>query len=373
MEDTIRIEAIDIASCRLLLEKPVRLGSVTVESRDYVCVRVRTDAGITGHAIGYRSGSQLFDSLEALAPHLLGRDPLMRQETADYLETSFVPSRASHLRAMSLFDVALWDITAKRAGLPLYVMLGGMRRSVPALPVLGFSYNDRPIQEILDEVARHRDAGETIAKVMIKGSDVVANGRYVQTLASTYRDDLSLAVDTHWSWRTLTEALDTCRRIDDCGLAFIEDPFLPQQWRLSGELGSKLRTPLAAGEDVLDPYSYLDLCSGVDILRVDATSCGGIATAMNAIAIAAARGRRVLPHVFPYLHLHLACAQNTIMAVEYIPEHTGTDPVRRLLKDFPVIKDGHFMVSDEPGAGCDLEWSNVCDHAVRSSSVESPT
>jgi L-alanine-DL-glutamate epimerase-like enolase superfamily enzyme len=370
MEDDIRIEKIDIASCQLPLEKPVRLGTVEVRTRDYVCLRVHTNTGIVGHAIGYRSGSPLFESLNVLAPRLLGYNPLMRQDIAHVLESSFVPARGSYLRATSLIDIALWDITAKRAGLPLYVLLGGERRTVPAVPIVGFSYADRPIEEILSEIDRHCDAGETLVKVMIKGTDARANSRYIQALTSHIGENGSLAVDTHWSWRTLTEAIDTCRRIDDCGLSFIEDPFLPQQWRLSGELRGRLKTPLASGEDVLDPYSYLDLSENVDILRVDATGSGGITVAMNAIAVAQARGRKVLPHVFPYLHLHLACARRSIMAVEYIPEHTGTDPVRGLLNDYPAIRDGSFHISDEPGAGCNLRWENVAEHAVQSTSVE---
>jgi len=370
MKDEIRIEKIDIADCQLSLDKPVRLGTVEVRTRDYVCLRVHTNTGLIGHAIGYRSGSLLFESLDALVPRLLGRSPLMRQDIAHALETSFVPARASYLRAASLIDIALWDITAKHAGLPLYVLLGGERRSVPAVPVVGFSYADRPIGQILAEIDRHRDAGETLVKVMVKGNDAAANGRYIQALSAHIGMTASLALDAHWSWRTLTEAIDTCRRIDDCGLSFIEDPFLPQQWRLLGELRGKLQTPIAAGEDVLDPYSYLDLSKNVDILRVDATSSGGITAAINAIAVAQTCGRQVLPHVFPYLHLHLACARRTVAAVEYIPEHTGTDPVRNLLRDFPPVRGGCFHISDEPGAGCHLQWESVAKHAVRTSSVE---
>ncbi len=70
---------------------------------------------------------------------------------------------------------------------------------------------------------------------------------------------------------------------------------------------------------------------------------------MNALALASAHGRQALPHVFPYLHAHIACAHPTIMGVEYIPEHTGTDPVRRLLRDFPTIKNGNLQLADQPG------------------------
>jgi L-alanine-DL-glutamate epimerase-like enolase superfamily enzyme len=366
----IKITRIEIANCSLPLSAPVRLGSVLITTRDYICMRIVTNSGLEGFAIGYKSGSQLFSCLQALAPRLLGQNPLMRQALNSELDNSFVPARASYVRALSLIDVALWDIAAKAAQLPLYLLLGGSRTEVQSMPVLGFSYTERSISDIQDEIAEHVDDGATLIKVMIKGSDAVSNSNYIEAVASKFDGKVSLAVDTHWSWRTITEAWETCRRIDECNLAFIEDPFLPQQWRLAGELRSKLETPIAVGEDVLDPYSFVDLVQNVDILRVDATGSGGVTAAMNAIAIAAAHGRKALPHVFPYLHLQLACAQNAIMAVEYIPEKTGTDPVRALLKDFPPIRRGKFHVSDDPGAGCNLQWNAVADSAGQTLTFE---
>lgn len=354
-----RISRIEVANCSLPLAQPIYLGSIPVSTRDYVCMRVITESGLEGFSIGYRSGSQLFESLKAVTSRLVGRDALMRQEFLVESEALRIPARASYVRALSMIDIALWDVAAKSAGLPLYVLLGGLRRAVRSIPVVGFSYGNRPVEEIQDEISRHLDAGESLIKIMIKGSDSKSNSKYIQALTAKFGEQVSLAVDTHWSWKTLVEALDTCRRIDDCGLAFIEDPFTPQQWRLVGELRSKLRTPIAVGEDVLDPYGFADLVQSVDILRVDATGSGGITAAMNALALASAHGRKALPHVFPYLHAHLAGANATVIGVEYIPEHTGTDPVRGLLRDFPAIRNGSFLLTDQPGAGCDLHWGAV--------------
>jgi L-alanine-DL-glutamate epimerase-like enolase superfamily enzyme len=354
-----RIKRIEIASCNLPMDKPVYLGTVPVTTRDYVCMRVVTESGLEGFSIGYKSGSQVFESLQALAPRLIGRDSLMRQAFSLESESLRIPARASYVRSSSLVDIALWDVTAKLAGLPLYLVLGGFRREVRSIPIVGFSYNNRPLEEIEEEVMRHRDEGESLIKVMIKGMDSVANGNYLQALTSKFAGQASFAVDCHWSWRSLSEALETCRRIDDCGLAFIEDPFLPQQWRLVAELRSKLRTQIAVGEDVLDPYGYADLVQNVDILRIDATASGGITAAMNALAMASTHGRTALPHVFPYIHAQIACAHPAVLGVEYIPEHTGTDPVRSLLREFPTIKKGMFQMTDQPGAGCDLHWVAV--------------
>jgi L-alanine-DL-glutamate epimerase-like enolase superfamily enzyme len=63
--------------------------------------------------------------------------------------------------------------------------------------------------------------------------------------------------------------------------------------------------------------------------------------------------------VFPFVHVHLACAHPVIAGVEYIPAEAGTDPVRALLKSFPLVQDGHVAVSEAPGNGVDLDWQAV--------------
>ncbi len=365
----VKIERVEIADCRLPLETPVHLGSVRVKTRDYVCIRIVTNIGIDGFAIGYRSGSQLFENLKALAPRLAGQDPLMRQEILLALEKSFVPSRASYVRAVSLIDVALWDIAAKAADMPLYKLLGGIRTEIQAVPIVGFNSHMRPLDEIQREIARHGDQSENLVKVMISGSDAVGDSAYIQSLTAAFEGTVTIGVDAHWSWRTITEALNTCRRLDDLGLAFIEDPFLPQQWRLAGELRDRIKTPVAVGEDVLDLYGFLDVAENADIVRVDATGSGGISSAMNAMSVAAALGRQTFPHVFPYLHVQLACAHGSAMAIEYIPEHTGTDPVRSILLDFPPVRNGKMAPSEEPGAGCRLDWAKVSETATNTAAV----
>jgi L-alanine-DL-glutamate epimerase-like enolase superfamily enzyme len=354
-----RVTNVQVALCSLALERPFRLGTVEVTARDYVLLRVATNQGLMGYGIGYRSGTVLFEALGALAPRLIGRDPVMRAEILQGCEAAMVPGRATIVRALSMIDLALWDITAKAAGLPLYRLLGGLRRSIPAIPVAGFSYQHRAPEHVEEELGRLIDAGHRTIKIMIHGTDTPGNARYVARMARFCEGKVALVLDAHWTWRRLAEAVDACRRIDDLGLRFIEDPFLPQQWRLAAELRTRIKTPIAIGEDVIDPYGFLDLVQTVDVLRVDATASGGIAAAMAACDLAKAFGRPVVPHVFPYVNVHLACAHPSISAVEFIPAEAGTDPIRSLLRGFPSLAHGDFQASEEPGVGIHPDWPAV--------------
>jgi L-alanine-DL-glutamate epimerase-like enolase superfamily enzyme len=363
-----RITGIDLLHCALPLTRPVSLGSVTMRTRDYILLKLDTDEGLTGYGIGFRSGTALLETAALLGPSLLGRDPLMRREVLLGMENSMVPGRAAAVRAFSLFDMAMWDLSGKVTQQSVYKLLGGLRTEVPALPVAGFSYDHRAPEDIEEELLRLSEAGHAQIKIMVKGNAAKANAAYVERMVNAVDGRSQLVLETHWSWRHLVEALDTLQRVDDLGLGFIEDPFLPQQWRLAAELRQRLKTPIAIGEDTMDQNGFLDLVQNVDVLRVDATASGGITAAVNAIGLASTFGRACIPHAHPYIHLQLGCALPAVTAVEYIPEESGADPIRAILNSYPQLRNGKFIAGDAPGLGLDVNWDEAkrLSAAVRS-------
>lgn len=358
-----KIRRICAALVRVPLPHELRLGPVRITTRDYVALRVETDAGLHGHALGYPRGTPLLEAVARVARTLTGCDPLMRREVLQQFEQANVTSLAGYSRALSLLDIALWDIGCKAAGLPLYQMLGGLRASAPVTAVAGYYMDRRPLHEIGDEVAQRVDEGYARVKVMLKGDDPDFDLRYVQTVTS--RAPGQVAADAHWSWTTLTDALRVCRRLDDAGLAFLEDPFPPHATELTMALAARLRTPLAAGEDVPDVRSMAGLASRVSVLRVDATTCGGISGALAAVHAAGLAGCNVLPHVFAPLHVHLACAFSHVEGVEWIPETSGADPLEALLLDPPRPRDGLLAPASQPGVGLELDWARVATQSER--------
>ncbi len=214
--------------------------------------------------------------------------------------------------------------------------------------------DQRSISDVVDEIGRLEDEGCRRVKIMLRGDDAAFDQEYVS--AATGRMPGRIAADAHWSWTTLTEAKRVCRRLDGFGLSFLEDPFAASDWRLTHQLQRDLITPIAAGEDIFGSRPISDLVDGIDILRVDATTCGGLTGAIEAINLAAAAGKTVFPHVFPPLHIHLACAFPNVEAVEVIPEESGADPLHRLLRNLPILKKGEMSPVEEPGVGISVNW-----------------
>lgn len=358
-----KISKIQIAECPVPLPRVLRLGSIEIHTRDYVVIQIETESGTIGEAIGYPRGTPLFETLSGMSRRIVGKDAQMRRRMMFDLEQSNIPARAALTRGLSLIDIALWDIASKQAAQPLFQYLGGLRTTAEVTQVAGYYIDQRSISEVADEISLLRDGGCRRVKIMLKGDSPAFDLKYVA--AATEKMPGRVAADAHWSWNTLTEARRICRDLDGFGLNFLEDPFAASDWRLTHELRRDMTTPIAAGEDVFGGHVISDLVDGIDILRVDATTVGGITGAIEAINLAAAAGKTVLPHVFWPLHIHLACASPTVEGVEVIPAEYGADPLDRLLRNIPVIKDGEMSPSEEPGVGISIMWDAVKQLARR--------
>ena len=363
-----QISKIAIAECCVSLPKILRLGPVEISTRDYVVVRIETEDGVRGEAIGYPRGTPLLETLSNMAHRILDDNSDMRRRLMVNLEQTNVPARAALTRGLSLIDIALWDIACKRARQPLFQFIGGLRTTAEVTVVAGYYVDQRSIADVVDEVGQLADSGYRRVKIMLKGDDPTFDRNYASVVASVMPG--GLAADAHWSWSTFTEARRACRELDEIGLSFIEDPFAASDIRLTHELRRDLVTPIAAGEDIFGPRVVSDLIGGIDILRVDATTIGGITSAVEAINIAAAAGRTVFPHVFSPIHVHLACAFPNVESVELITEESGADPLHLLLRNVPTAKDGTMSPSQEPGVGISVDWDAVEKLSRRHAVVE---
>jgi len=353
----VKITKITIAECAIPLPRILRLGPIEIRTRDFVVLRVETDGGICGEAIGYPRGTPLFETLSSMARRVLGKDAAMRRQVMFDLEQSNIPARGTLTRGLSLLDIALWDIGCRQAQLPLYRQLGALRSSAEVTIVAGYYVDQRSIADVVREVKELEQAGCRRIKIMLKGDDAVFDRNYASAVVNAMPG--RVAADAHWTWNTLTEASRACRSLDELGLCFLEDPFAASDWRLTHELRQQLITPIAAGEDIFGPRGVADLARGIDILRVDATTIGGITGAIEAIHIAASAGKTVFPHVFPPLHAHFACSFPNVEAVEVIPEESGADPLDRILAHVPKVEDGRLRPLEEPGVGIVVRWDAI--------------
>lgn len=311
----------EIALVAIPLERPIRLGDTEIREREYVVLRLIADDGLEGAAIGYTRGLPF-----------------------------------GGIRADSLREIAQWDLEAKHAGVPLWRLLGGTEPRVPVLAVGGYFMDQRRIEDVEDELRALVAAGFAHVKVHAHEPALV------ERLRGAVGDGAVFSIDLHMRFGDLDTALAECRPLDGLGLGFIEDPFPPDRADLTAALAEELDTPVAAGEDAAGLDALLALARAADVLRIDATSSGGIA-AVRAAAEAAGGG--AITHAFVELHAQVAGGTASIAMAETIPYATGANPVDRLLAATQPIEDGTLLLSEEPGNGLVFNWDAVRRHTRR--------
>lgn len=362
-----RIVKVELAECRVPLPREVRLGDVKVTTRDYVVVRLTDSSGAIGEAIGYVRSTALMATLEIVASRLVAAEFETGREFIDGFLRAHVNGRVTFHRAISLIDIALSDMDARIQQKPLHAVLGTRRTSMPTMAVAGYYMPERSYDDIEREVKSYFDQGVSIVKVMIDGHDQAFDRALVEKLSAIKSGHL--AIDAHWTWETVDDAAAYLKTLDGLDLHFIEDPFGAHNVALTPDLQKRIETDLATGEDIAEAASLISLARDLRILRLDATTCGGIQAAVSVLDAVKDSAIKVLPHVFPHLHAQFGASYDLVDAIEFIAPEIGADPLDRLLKHSLDIRDGILHVSEAPGAGMALDWPAVETFQSRSMTV----
>lgn len=362
-----RVTRGEIMQSRVPLPSVLTLGKTEIHFRDYVSLRLVFEDGSEGYATGFERGMPLFDITARVAPHALGATAAMRGEVRKRSLGPAPAGRPALIRGISLTNIALWDGYCKQLKQPLWAVLGGLRRSVPIMPVIGYGATPELIAAQCRDLASR---GFRTIKIMIDGTDLAVDTALLRAARDALPHGHSFGIDAHWSWRTVEAALPTCQMAEAMGTTFIEDPFAPTQWRAIEKLQASVGVPLAVGEDVIDRHVFRDLADVAPILRPDATSSGGIDGMIEVVNLAMVQDRTVIPHVFPLLHAHFGWSSDAVLMVETILPEIGADPLDRYLTAQPAIEDGQIIAPDEPGASTALDWERLSALSTRSETFE---
>jgi L-alanine-DL-glutamate epimerase-like enolase superfamily enzyme len=359
------VTRIDVLSVRVPLRAPVQLGAITIAQRDYVVLRLVLSGGAEGFALGYDRGIPLFDVVAKAAQSYVGQPARDRNRLRKLALGPTPAPRATMTRGMSLCDIALWDAWCQNINMPLWAVLGGVRDRLPVMPVIGYGMTpERAASEASDLTAR----GFKTIKCMIDGRDLAIDREVMESLASALPEGARFGIDAHWSWTSIEEALPWCRLAEKLGAAFVEDPFAPTQIHAIAGLAARLDIPLAVGEDVLGISGFRDLAQAGGILRIDASVSGGVTGAIEAIAVAKAFDRAVIPHVFPALHAQFGFAYDSVRCVEMIMPEVGADPIDQFFLAPPQLEAGDMLAPTKAGAGLALDWERLGQYVTRKDS-----
>lgn len=277
------------------------------------------------------------------------------------------PDLADEVRAS--IDIALWDLAARRAGLPLHELLGARRDSIAAYASLPF-YETLP--EYVEAVHRYAGLGYTTFKFHVWGS-IEEDLRLVERIQETFADspyrfmiDLEMAYD-------LEEALRLGRQMDEGLFVWLEGPIPDELLEQYAELRGALETHIIpAGYSIYSPqFVRQGMDAGAwDAGRFDATVVGGISSALELLIIANEGGLTMDIQSWGHslaqaanLHLMLANGRTRYFEAPMPPE-----PFEFGMKTGNFFHHGRVVAPEGPGLAVDVDWESLstADFHVRS-------
>jgi mandelate racemase len=250
--------------------------------------------------------------------------------------------------AASGIDMAAWDALAKAADQPLCVLLGG---SIG--PVKSYNSNGLWLQQpeaVPAEALELRDEGGFAGlKLRLGRERVSADLATLDAVRTAVGDDMDLMVDFNQGL-TLAEALRRCHLIDDCGVAWIEEPIVYDNFDGYAQLAAELKTPLQIGENFYGPREMHKALQrkACDLVMPDFMRIGGVTGWLRAAAIAGAAGVPMSTHLYPEVGAQVMRVTETGHWLEW---QDWADP---LLQEPFRLEDGHLVIPDRPGVG--IEW-----------------
>ncbi|HZW96057.1 MAG TPA: mandelate racemase/muconate lactonizing enzyme family protein [Candidatus Eremiobacteraceae bacterium] len=391
-----------------------RLKSAVVEGNfDWTFVRIETDDGICGLGECFFAPG-LTSILRSLEPLLIGEDPrdIHRLFRKLQLAVSGAGSIAGIIyNAISGIEAALWDVLGQSLEVPIYRLLGGKFRDRvrvyadchggEALESLDEVLRSRPVSwepkdpnytvrdyfgEASDEAPsspndyrrralKKRAAGFTALKFDLDvpgthGVDVynrVLSNRaidyMVASIGAVYQAvgaDIDIAVDCHWRYNA-SDVVKVARELEPFRLLWLEDPVPPNNTAALKEVSSKVRVPIATGENLFlfDGFQDIIASHALSIVTPDLQKVGGLAVAQTIAQFADAHTMPVAPHnicspVGTLAAAHFCAAIPNFLALEF---HASDVPFWNNLVEGlpkPIIQNGYIRVPDKPGLGITL-------------------
>lgn len=369
------IESLDIFRIVVPLPEPLFVWGNVIKQREFVFARIHAAGQVgTGYGLGRVAG--IAEAAERhLKPLVLGKHAheIRPIWNAARRAMRMIGESGAYARALSIVDIALWDLHAKLPGAPIWQLLGGVRRDLPCIAIAGYYQPDDPIGKVRRDAEALTQAGYTRFKMPI-GEDLALDAKRVAAMREVVGRDAMIGVDASGSFDSVKQAQATWRALEPFDLAFLEDPFPITQWPLALELAQRGDMKVAFGESLSSPgdVQRLGAIGGVDIVRPDATHQLGVTGYLQGITPALEANRPIFPHYFPDLHAPLASALGG-MWIEESPDEVDTHGFRALRATRPVVRDGVWQMSSAPGFGIDWDEDALRRYRVGNTASEPRT
>lgn len=309
-----KISAISVAQLNVEMHHAIKTPIGDISAARNVVIKIETDSGLYGWGetspmaaiTGDSQGSAYAMALD-MAPLLIGQDPLALEDNLKRLR-GYCSQATSILCA---FDMALYDLAAKHANMPLYQFLGGSLRELETDHTIGHQ------SSVLGTVARAKDlVKQGFNTIKLKtGRPGQADIEHIEAVRAAVGETVKLRIDCNQGWDYPT-AVANIRLLKELNIEYVEQPLAA--WDVDGfaRLRANSALPICADESVFTHIDAMRLvkADAVDFLNIKLVKSGGINTALKINSIAEAAGIRCMIGCFGESRLGLSAAAHLASA-----------------------------------------------------------
>ena len=339
-------------------------------------VEVRTDEGLVGYG-EVQGGPQttICDLAATFGDCIKGMDPLGHVEIWERLFSTTSPrpgglggwdglpaplprgQRPQAMAAIGGIDIALWDIKGKAAGLPVYKLLGGTRKSVFTYSTGGYYVEGAPIDACAAEMAGHVAKGYKAVKIKTGALSLEDELTRIRATREAIGPNTLLMLDMNAPYG-VEDCIKFANAVAEHDIFWLEEPL---HWHLQPadyvRLAAASPVPLAHGEREWTRFTIRDFINSgaLKYVQFDSTRHAGFTESLRIAYLAEQQGVLIAPHTAPQFHAHLVSAfGDAAFGVESHGSHNRHPIQHNLYTQAPEVRDGMVHISDAPGFGIEI-------------------
>lgn len=358
-----KIKNVEVSTVRIPLKDPKRFANRTVSYRNYNIAHIFSDDGLVGW--GYCWGTPIVSLVikDYLKDCLIGEDPFARERlwTKMLHEMSVWDRRGITSRAISIIDIALWDLIGKKLNTSIYKLIGAYREKVPVYYSGGYypiscDTDEKLFDYIEKEMKLYYEKGFRAFKMKVGGASFDVDLERAKIARKVIGDNSDLMIDANNAY-DVHSAIKIGKEFEKIGMKWFEEPVAKDDLKNSAIVAENLNTPIAIGENHFTRWDFREIIDNkaASIFQGDPTLMGGITEWLKIAGYAAIYGLSLAPHWTHDVNVQVGAARPEVLVLEYFEEESDVFNFQKLLKNPVKAKNGYIYPPEGPGHGLELD------------------
>jgi L-alanine-DL-glutamate epimerase-like enolase superfamily enzyme len=363
------ITSIETYALAVPLAKPIADSTASLRSWIVPVVEIRTADGKVGTGIsGVHCGPELLCDVitSYYAPALIGagsEDILGTWKRLYWLPTHWLGRQGVVHMALGMVDMALWDLAAQRAGVPLWQLLGGSADVIETYNTDG-GWLSLGVDDLVRDLTSLIDRGWRRVKIKVGSPDWREDAHRVRAVRRAIGDGITLMCDANqrWDFSTATRIMPV---LEEAGMDWVEEPLHADDLEGHKRLQGATTVDVAAGESLYSYHAFSSFIAAdaIRVVQADVTRVGGVTEWLQIANHASGRGIRLAPHAGDMMQVHQHLVGTTLAEpdplIEFIPW------TQQAFRDRSIVRDGYLERPQQPGASTAIEPAARRDWQIR--------